>query len=312
MIECKGTPTLGDVFDLLTDPEFSDPGSGRLYEMATLEGPARGAAALVSQLDGETFGSVLMNALESMNWLESKARREGFGAADFSPLDLNQKKMAVFYVEPTEELGANSRPLRIIASMFLSAAMKGRKVKWKGPTLFIFDEAYALDRLETLAKRVAVLRKHYARAWVIWQNKGQIEELYGKNAETFFANAGQVQVFAINDEAGAKYVESRLGAHVLWRKKIAKTQWGDVVEFEPTAAFSLRNSDEVNRSTGRASGLQIVLNEGSDPFLLRRTSYRKMFKPGEYDPDPYEPAHDGLLKRAFGRILNLLKVVSWK
>jgi hypothetical protein len=58
--------------------------------------------------------------------------------------------------------------------------------------------------------------------------------------------------------------------------------------------------------------LQIVLNEGGEPFLLRRTSYRKMFKPGEYDPDPYEPAQDGLRKRAFERILALLGLPSRK
>ena len=91
-----------------------------------------------------------------------------------------------------------------------------------------------------------------------------------------------------------------------------KTQWGDVVEYEPTAAFSLRNNEEVGRATGRSGGLQIVLNEGGDPFLLRRTSYRKMFKPGEYDPDPFEPAQDGALKRAFERILALLRAVSRK
>ncbi len=75
----------------------------------------------------------------------------------------------------------------------------------------------------------------------------------------------------------------------MWRRKVTKTQWGDVYEYEPSAAFSLRNSEEVGRSTGRSSGLQIVLNEGGDPFLLRRTSYRKMFAPDQYDPDPFEP-----------------------
>jgi hypothetical protein len=37
-----------------------------------------------------------------------------------------------------------------------------------------------------------------------------------------------------------------------------------------------------------------------------------MFKPGEYDPDPFEPAQDGMGKRAFERILALLRLVSRK
>ncbi|HKN20674.1 MAG TPA: hypothetical protein VJX73_04625 [Terracidiphilus sp.] len=76
------------------------------------------------------------------------------------------------------------------------------------------------------------------------------------------------------------------------------------------SVLSKRDGPEINRNTGRESGLQIILNEGGDPFLLRRTSYRKMFKPGAYDPDPYEPAQDGTLKQAFRRFVGLLRAVS--
>ena len=146
--------------------------------------------------------------------------------------------------------------------------------------------------------------------WFFYQAKSQSTDLFGKNAETLFANSAQVQVFALNDAEGQEYVEKRLGGRVLWRKKVTKTQFGEVVEYEPSAAFSLRNNEEVGRATGRSSGLQIILNEGSDPFLLRRTSYRRMFKPGEYDPDPFEPAQDGMWKRACERIFALLGLVS--
>jgi type IV secretory pathway TraG/TraD family ATPase VirD4 len=307
----SNTPTLGDVYDLLTSPDFSDPQSVVVEEMGNLGGAARSAAGLISQLESETFGSVLSNALQNMNWLESDARREGFGHADFSPLDINTKKLAAFFVEAEEELGANARPLRVVFSEFFSAAMKGRKVRGKGSTLFIIDEAYALDRSELLLKRIAVLRKRGARAWLIWTNKGQVHDLYGKNAETFFANAGQVQIFAINDHEGAEYVSGRIGKWVRWKKKTIRTNGGVEEEWQPSGSF-LRDGPEINKNTGRESGLQIVLNEGGDPFLLRRTSYRKMFKPGEYDPDPYEPAQDGMVKRAIERILDLLKSLSRK
>ncbi len=305
----SNAPTLGDVYDLLTHPDFSDSQSELIEEMGNLGGAARSAAGLISQLERETLGSVLSNALQNINWLESAARRDGFGHADFSPLDINTKKVAVFFVEPEEELGANARPLRVVISEFFSAAMKGRKVKWKGPTLFIIDEAYALDRSEILLKRIAVLRKRGARAWLIWTNKGQVHDLYGKNAETFFANAGQVQIFAINDHEGAEYVSGRIGKWVRWKKKTIRTNGGVENEWQPSGSF-LRDGPEINRNTGRESGLQIVLNEGGDPFLLRRTSYRKMFRPGEYDPDPYEPPQEHLWKRALWKFLRLLRAVS--
>jgi type IV secretory pathway TraG/TraD family ATPase VirD4 len=282
-------PTLADVFDLLTDPDFADPNSGLVYEMAMLGGPARSAAAIITQTDGETLGSFLSNAHLNMNWLESPARREGFSEADFSPLDINDGNTAVFYVEPLEQLGVNPRPERLVLDTFIDAALKGRKQRGKGSTLFIIDEAFSLDRLESLPKIVATLRGFGARVWLLWQGKGQANELYGKNAETFFTNAGQTQVFAINDQEGAEYVSHRIGQYVRWALKKIQSKDGIQEEFQPSAACFLRDGPEINRVTSRAGRLQIVLNEGGDPFLLRRTSYRKMFKPGQYDPDPYEP-----------------------
>ena len=108
--------------------------------------------------------------------------------------------------------------------------------------------------------------------------------MYGANAETFFANAGQVQVFAINDKAGAKYFSERIGNRVRWRKRQVQTNQGMRAEWEPAGACSLRDGTEVGRSTSRESGLQIVLNEGGDPFLLRRTPYDKCSGPANTRP----------------------------
>jgi type IV secretory pathway TraG/TraD family ATPase VirD4 len=312
MNEVKGKPTLADVYQLVTDPEFKDADGSIVYEMAMLGGPARSAAAMISQMDGETLGTMLLNANQSLDWLESEPRREGFGHSDFSPLDLNKKKVAVFYVEPVEELSSNARPLRIVTSMFISGAMKGRKVRGKGATLFIIDEAYALDRLDLLVKRVAVMRKQGARAWVTWTNKGQVEELYGKNAETFFANAAQVQVFAINDVEGAEYISRRIGNWVRWSTRKVRTKDGEQEELVPSASCNFRDGPEINRTTGRAGRLQIVLNEGGDPFLLRRTSYQKMFKRDQYGRDPYEPQRESLREKAWGLLLLAQKkVLEW-
>jgi type IV secretory pathway TraG/TraD family ATPase VirD4 len=308
-----GKPTLGDVYELMTDPDFTNKDGGIVYEMSMLGGPARSAAALIAATPGETLGSIMANALGSMNWLESQARRKGFGHADFSPLDINNGKTAVFYVEPVELLGVNARPLRLVSEMFLSAAFQGRKKRGKGTTLFIFDEAYALNRLEILPKAVAILRGFGARAWLIWQNKGQVEELYGKNAETFFANSGQVQVFAINDVEGANYVSERIGKWVKWSKRKVRTKEGVEEEWQPSAACFLRDGPEVNRTTGRAGRLQIVLNEGGDPFLLRRTSYRKMFKPDRYGRDPYEPQRETLREKAVCALRSaVMKFKEWR
>ena len=300
-------PTLIGVQELLMHPELTTKDSGMLRAMIELGGLAEEAAVLLSQAAEETVGGIMANAMSHMAWLRSAGMREMFSKSDFAPEDINNGHTTVYFALPPEMLGFHERALRLVTNTMLNAAFRGRKKRGKPPTLFILDEAAALGALPILPKAAAILRGFGGRVWFFYQAKSQITELFGKNAETLFANAAQVQVFALNDAEGQEYVEKRLGGRVLWRKKVTRTQQGDVVEYEPTAAFSLRNNEEVGRTTGRFSGLQIVLNEGGDPFLLRRTPYTKMFEKGAYDPDPYEPARDGLAKRAFKRILALLR-----
>ena len=79
-----------------------------------------------------------------------------------------------------------------------------------------------------------------------------------------------------------------------------------IVEWEHAGAHNLRDGIEIGRSTSRESGLQIVLNEGGDPFLLRRTPYDKLFKPGEYAADPFEPRRQSLANRLFEKLREVM------
>jgi type IV secretory pathway TraG/TraD family ATPase VirD4 len=305
-------PTLIGVQAYLTDERLTQKGSAMLRTMSDLGGLSEEAAALLSQAAEETIGGIMANAMSHMAWLKSTGMQRMFSKSDFAPEDINNGRTTVYFALPPEMLGFHERALRLVTNTMVNAAFKGRKVKGKAATLFILDESAALGALPILIKAAAILRGFNGRVLFFYQAKSQITNLFEKNSETLLANSAQVQVFALNDAEGQEYVEKRLGGRVLWRRRVIKTQWGDIVEYEPSAAFSLRNNEEVGRATGRSSGLQILLNEGGDPFLLRRTPYWKMFKPGEYDPDPYEPAQDGMWKRAFERILALLSFVSRK
>src|SRR5271166_320007 len=271
--------TLGTVRDLLIDPKGPPE-----YAMAVLGGLARSAAAMLSQAAEETVGGIMANALGHTKFLDSRGMRAMLSASDFSALDLNNGNTTVYFVLPPEYLGVHQRALRLVVNTFLAAAAKGRK--GKHPTLYILDEFYSLGALSIMTTAAAIMRGYGVRIWWIVQNLTQLIDLYKVNAETFFANSAQVQVFGVNDKAGADYFSSRLGNRVKWRKRQAQ---GMRAEWEPAGAHSLRDGSEVGRSSSRESGLQIVLNEGGDPFLLRRTPYDKLFSPSEYAPDPFEP-----------------------
>jgi type IV secretion system protein VirD4 len=292
--------TLGRVRDLLIDPKGPP-----LYAMAVLGGPACSAAAMISQAAEETVGGIMANALGHTKFLDSRGMREMFSGSDFSPLDLNNGNTTVYFVLPPEYLTVHQRALRLVVNTFLNAAAKGRK--GKHPTLYVLDEFFSLGALSVMTKAAAIMRGYGVRMWWIVQNVTQLTDLYKANAETFFANSAQVQIFGVNDKAGAEYFSWRLGNRVKWRKRETQTNRGVRVEWEPAGASSLRDGIEIGRSTSRESGLQIILNEGGDPFLLRRTPYDKLFKAGEYAPDPFEPRRQSLANRWFEK---LRKVVS--
>ena len=105
---------------------------------------------------------------------------------------------------------------------------------------------------------------------------------------------------------------SALARWVRWTKNRVRTQQGVEEEWQPSAACFVRDGPEVNRTTGRAGRLQIVLNEGGDPFLLRRTSYRKMFKPGQYGRDPYEPGGGTLREKMRAEIQGVAAMTGFR
>ena len=146
--------------------------------------------------------------------------------------------------------------------------------------------SYSLGTSRSLTKAAAIMRGYGVRMVRSGRDITPARSsCTGRTAETFFANAG----------AGAGFRHQRQGRRGLflgaagqsrgWRKReIADEIRACAVEWEPAGACSLRDGHEVNRTTRRESRLQIVLNEGGDPFLLRRTSYGKCSSPANTRP----------------------------
>src|SRR5208282_6643113 len=232
---------LGAVRDLLINPDGPP-----LQAMAFLGGSACSAAAMIMQASEETVGGIMANALGHTKFLDSRGMREMLSGSDFSALDLNKGNTTVYFVLPPEYLAVHQRALRLVVNSFLAAAAKGRK--GKHPTLYILDEFYSLGPLSVMTRADAIMRGYGVRIVWIVQNITQLIEMYPRNWETFFANAGQVLIYGMNDKAGAEYASWRLGNRMKWRKRETQTKQG---EWEPAGAHSLRDGIEVGRSSGR-------------------------------------------------------------
>ena len=290
--------TLGMLRDLLI--AYDGP---PVEAMAGLGGKALSAAAMLSQGSEEVIGNIMGTCLSNTKWLDSAVMRKGMSASDFSLLDLNKGNTTIYVVLPPQYLIVHARVLRLFMTQTLEAVLNGRK--GRHPTLLICDEAHAIGPLAMMEKCAALGRGYGLR--VIWflQSLSQLIDMYPKNWQTFFACSGQVQMFSINDKDGAEFLSKMIGYRQLWKKKMSGDASGSGL-WEQAGAFWLRDPTEVSRLVSREGGLQVVLREGADPFLLRRTPYDKTFPASHYAPDPFEPQQDSLANRMFQKLREVM------
>ncbi|MCJ2015882.1 type IV secretory system conjugative DNA transfer family protein [Methylobacterium sp. E-065] len=226
-------------------------------------------------------GDIMTTLAVHMEWLDSVAMRQTLSASDFELQSLKHQDATLYLVIPPEYLTTHARFLRLFITLALKAA--GRGVRGKHPMLFILDEFPALGPLHVVEAAAAQLSGMGVKLWPIIQNLSQLKP-YGDNWETFVANAGQVQVFAMNDQTTARYFSERLGHHISWRKVRSNTGH----EWVPQGATWFRTSAELARESSRDSGRAIVFYEGGGQALVRRGAYDRAFYPWQYQPDPYE------------------------
>jgi type IV secretory system conjugative DNA transfer VirD4/TraG family protein len=148
---------------------------------------------------------------------------------------------------------------------------------------------WALGELKVVADAAGQLAGMGVKLWPIIQNLTQLRQ-YGDNWEVFLANAGQQQVFAMNDQTTARYFSERLGHHISWRK-VRSRDGANRVSFEwvPQSPTWLRTGPELARESSKDSGKALIFSEGGDVSLVRRGAYDRLFTPDEYAPNPYQP-----------------------
>jgi type IV secretory pathway TraG/TraD family ATPase VirD4 len=244
-------------------------------EMLAAGGIAGTAANLIQSAGPNERGSFFTTALRNTQWLESEAMQAVLGQSDFDIRDIKKKAMTVYVVLPPEYLEEHKRFMRLFVNLAIRGISTGKKPKY--PILFILDEFYSLGRLALMEKSSGLLASYGLKLWPVIQNIGQLRHLYPHNWETFFANAGAVQCFGVNDNATGEYLVSRLGKAVR-EQKVGQTVMRIVEE--------LREMQEIEREVSREAGKQIVFRSGDLPMLLKRIRYDEAFPKSWFNVDP--------------------------
>lgn len=233
------------------------------------------AASLVTNAGPNERGSFYTTVSRNLAWLDSVAMQQTLSKTDFDIGDLKRKPMTVYVVLPPEMLAQHARFLRLFVNGAINAISQGAAGKHK--VLFLLDEFYALGNMAVIESAAGLLAGYGMKLWPIVQNLTQLQQLYPQNWETFFANAGAVQVFSVNDRATAEYLVARLGSRVMSVKQgqqILRT------------VAALREAEEIGRDVARERLRQIIYRNGNDPLVLRRMLYDQDFPASMFAPDP--------------------------
>jgi type IV secretory pathway TraG/TraD family ATPase VirD4 len=197
--------------------------------------------------------------------------RRVLSSSTFRFEELKERPTTIYLIIPPERLDTSRQFLRLFLNLGLTRFTHGGKARF--PTLFIIDEAHSLGNLRAVARAYGLTAGYNLILWSFFQDKGQLDRLYGAEAGTFVGNSRAVQVFAVSDDTTAKWTSEMLG-----RKMQA---------FHAGGSVELRSPGDVRLEVGRGAGRQYILRADKAPLILERAKYweQEPFK-SRVDEDP--------------------------
>ena len=212
---------LSTVSELVT---ASPPQFLQLLERMTvcnLPSVAQEARLLLASIENtEAARNVVQNAGKAMAfWGKDRIGGLLTRTSEFSLLDLNREAMTVYVMVPDDQIEVFGPLLRMMTGCALSALMRGKDLP-RPPhrPMLMLDECRALGRLEALAKGMGLLRE-YCHTLLIWQDLGQLRELYGSTGEQSFTAAASCQVtFGVADTRTAQQLATDVGRTTVWSR----------------------------------------------------------------------------------------------
>lgn len=223
------------------------------------------------------------------HFLDSPRITNVISRSDFHFAELQQRTVSVFLVLPPNRLDAYSRWLRLLISQALQdiarhaeASQPPREARNgaqgvseasqrpSAPTLFLLDEFAALGRLEAIERAMGLMAGYGLQLWPILQDMSQLNDLYGKRAGTFVANAGVQQVFGVNDLETAQWLSRMIGQETTgYQTQSFKS--GDAPSMtQNVTGRDLLTPDEIMQMP---PDLQLLRVQGNPTALARKLRY---------------------------------------
>lgn len=226
--------------------------------------------------------SVLSTVRRHTKFLDYKAMHRVLAGHDFDLDELKTREdgLSIYLCLPAGRLSSCARWIRMFIYQMLDSVERTPSRPDAPPALMILDEFASLGRMRALEDAIAQVAGFGLKLWVIVQDWGQGVALYKDRWESFTANAGIFQVFAVSDVTTTEYVARRLGkvpVEVSSRTDVNVKQLSDGASGRQVSVqmFDLLSPDEIVRYFARSDRLkrQLVIWAGFHPMILQRVEY---------------------------------------
>lgn len=201
-----------------------------------------GAANSIREMGDNERGSVMSTARRNTKFLDSRwiqhCLEGGVDALDIDALKTAKAGLTIYVCLPARFIPTHARFLRLVLNLILyrMEALGLAKPSCGHPVLCILDEIAALGRMDAIEKAAGLMAGYGVKIWSVWQDLGQLKNLYRQSWETFLGNAGILQFFANSDMTTLDWLSKRLGQIEVIRE---------------TAGSSDASTTQVSKSQGR-------------------------------------------------------------
>ena len=271
----RGTPTIGAIFDALSQPGEAFKVLRELGDEAKSE-EARKIFYKMSGMESRILSSYLSVLADGgLSLWADPAVRDATATSDFSIQTLRSTPASIFIVVAPNDLVPLAPLIRLMFQQTIAILQRTEPKKEKGesfPVLFLLDEFVSLGRMDVLSSAITTLRSYGGRVMIVVQTIASLRDLYGKEgAATFLANCRMQLFMAPADEETPTYISNAVGDYTrnLRSKSWKSGEFATSIQERVDAARLMR--PEQVRMLG---GTRIVaLVQNMYPVLAHRVTY---------------------------------------
>lgn len=221
------------------------------------------------------FGSILSSAQRETEILDNPriaaCLAAGGDGEEVNFADWHKGTMTVYLCLSSPKFPVFSRWLRLVLTSALDE-MTDRLDPPPLPVCFMLDELAALGHLEAVENAVGLAAGYGIQLWNVFQDIGQIKDLYKGRWPSFIGNAGVRVVFNLDDLDSADYWSRFIGQRLVETKSFSQNVMGQVTGGSQSQTLRpLLSPDDLMHQF--ATKKMLVLAQGLHPVVADRMPY---------------------------------------